>query len=90
MLNLELESGLDVGHDVGRLLQLLDLGGGQDLLDHGGHTVGIQDAGQGQEHILINAVFALEIGFCYYFSIKIIQFLSKCLPAPRWKRRQRC
>lgn len=57
---LELESGLDIGHDVGRLLQLLDLGGSQDLLHHGGDAIGVQDARQRQEHILIDAVLALE------------------------------
>lgn len=57
--DLELQTSLDIGHYVGGLLQLLNFGGSQDLLDHGCHTVGIENAGQREEHILVNAMFAL-------------------------------
>lgn len=57
--NLELDAGLHLGHDLGRLLELLGFGLSQDLLDHVGHAVAAKDTWQRQVHLFADSVLAL-------------------------------
>lgn len=57
---LVLEAGLDLVHEIRRLVQLLRFGLRQDLTHNMTNSVGAQDAGQRQKDLLVHSVFALE------------------------------